>query len=146
MQYIKLLTDAINWSLFHHSSVKRCEFGWASPGGHDYTSCLRSILLLLASNLDSSLAWTNDSNQVDTKTCRKCQNSLFHPFGNFMELRSFEFPRLKNADDRRLLFLWTQACSYFNASLHKLTECNRERKCADTIGTVLVSWAGYFQC
>jgi len=23
---------------------------------------------------------------------------------------------------------------------------NRERKCADTIGTVLLPWAGYFQC
>jgi len=23
---------------------------------------------------------------------------------------------------------------------------NRERKCADTIGTVLVPWAGHFQC
>ena len=23
---------------------------------------------------------------------------------------------------------------------------NRERKCADTIGTVLVHWAGHFQC
>jgi len=22
----------------------------------------------------------------------------------------------------------------------------RERKCADTIGTVLISWAGHFQC
>ena len=26
------------------------------------------------------------------------------------------------------------------------TRANRERKCADTIGTVLVPWAGHFQC
>ena len=25
-------------------------------------------------------------------------------------------------------------------------ERHRERKCADTIGTVLVPWAGHFQC
>jgi len=29
---------------------------------------------------------------------------------------------------------------------HKIAIPNRERKCADTIGTVLVPWAGHFQC
>jgi len=28
----------------------------------------------------------------------------------------------------------------------KPTVVNRERKCADTTGTVLVPWAGHFQC
>ena len=27
-----------------------------------------------------------------------------------------------------------------------LGRCCRERKCADTIGTVLLPWAGHFQC
>ena len=29
---------------------------------------------------------------------------------------------------------------------HGRSVANRERKCADTIGTVLVPWAGHFQC
>jgi len=28
----------------------------------------------------------------------------------------------------------------------ELNHAHRERKCADTIGTVLVPWAGHFQC
>ena len=33
--------------------------------------------------------------------------------------------------------------SYYCAAKHNPY---RERKCADTIGTVLVPWAGHFQC
>ena len=29
---------------------------------------------------------------------------------------------------------------------HGESQGHRERKCADTIGTLLVSWAGHFQC
>jgi len=29
---------------------------------------------------------------------------------------------------------------------HVAGDNNRERKCADTVGTVLVTWAGHFQC
>jgi len=38
----------------------------------------------------------------------------------------------------------SQPVLYVAASLNN-TRTSRERKCADTIGTVLVPWAGHFQ-
>jgi len=39
---------------------------------------------------------------------------------------------------------WFVICTYRLAQ--ETVQCSRERKCADTIGTVLVPWASHFQC
>ena len=81
---------------------------------------------------------------VNSWTCEKCPQH-WSTKGWFSTTVSWQvLIRQKMTVLDYILDPWRQ---WFKESIQGLDwQCSREQKCADTIGTVLVPWAGHFQC